>query len=211
MFVHVILVHMMKMAVVKIIHMAVMANRGVPAFQAMLMSVIGMLLGAGCHDCVLSSFRNLSGPGHDEAYQRYASGIRPLPSARKLLGWLTEAAIPWAIATGGWMETAAVNLAALDVELTKIPVITRDHVRYAKPDPDLFLAAAERLDAPIEGAVVIGDSIWDMIAAARCRALSVGLLSGGYSSDELRQAGALRVYEDPADLLNHIDHVGGRR
>jgi phosphoglycolate phosphatase-like HAD superfamily hydrolase len=50
-----------------------------------------------------------------------------------------------------------------------------------------------------------------MIAAARSRALSVGLLSGGYSSDELRQAGALRVYEDPADLLNHIDEVGGRR
>src|SRR6202165_649062 len=63
MFVHVILVHMVEMAVVKIIHMAVMANRGMPAFQAMLMSVIGMmLLGAGCHDCVLSSFRNLSGP-----------------------------------------------------------------------------------------------------------------------------------------------------
>ena len=148
---------------------------------------------------------------HAEAYQRYASGIRPLPGARKLLAWLTEAAIPWAIATSGRIETAAVKLAALDVEPIKIPVITRDHVRYAKPDPDLFLAAAERLDAPIEGAVVIGDSIWDMIAAARCRALSVGLLSGGYSSDELRQAGALRVYEDPADLLNHIDEVGGRR
>jgi HAD superfamily hydrolase (TIGR01549 family) len=148
---------------------------------------------------------------HAEAYQRYASGIRPLPGARKLLAWLTEAAIPWAIATSGRMETAAVNLAALGVEATTIPVITRDHVRYAKPDPDLFLAAAERLDAPIEGAVVIGDSVWDMIAAARCRALSVGLLSGGYSSDELRQAGALRVYEDPADLLNHIDEIGGRR
>jgi phosphoglycolate phosphatase-like HAD superfamily hydrolase len=124
---------------------------------------------------------------HPEAYQRHASGIRPLPG--KLLAWSTEAAIPWAIATSGRMETAAVNLAVLDVEPTKIPVITRDHVRCAKPDPDLFLAAAERLDARIEGAVVIGDSIWDMIAAARCRALSVGLLSGGYSSDELRQAG----------------------
>jgi beta-phosphoglucomutase-like phosphatase (HAD superfamily) len=97
---------------------------------------------------------------HAEAYQRYASGIRPLPGARKLLAWLTEAAIPWAIATSGRMETAAANLAALDVEPTKIPVITRDHVRCAKPDPDLFLAAAERLDARIEGAVVIGDSIW---------------------------------------------------
>lgn len=148
---------------------------------------------------------------HAEAYQRYASEIRPLPGARKLLASLTQAGIPWAIATSGRMETAALNLAALDVDPTKIPVVTRDQVRYAKPDPDLFLAAAERLDAEIERAIVVGDSIWDMLAAIRCRALGVGLLSGGYGSEELRQAGAIRVYEDPADLLNHIDEVGGRR
>ena len=91
------------------------------------------------------------------------------------------------------------------------PVVTRDQVRYAKPDPDLFLAAAERLGAPIETAVVVGDAIWDMLAAVRCRALGVGLLSGGYGDEELRQAGAIRVFEDPADLLEHIDEVGGRR
>jgi phosphoglycolate phosphatase-like HAD superfamily hydrolase len=73
------------------------------------------------------------------------------------------------------------------------------------------LAAAERLGAPIETAVVIGDSVWDMLAAVRCRALGVGLLSGGYGLDELRQSGAFRVYEDPADMLHHIDEVGGRR
>jgi HAD superfamily hydrolase (TIGR01549 family) len=148
---------------------------------------------------------------HAEAYQRYASEIRPLPGARELLASLTQAGIPWAIATSGRMETAALNLAALDVDPTKIPVVTRDQVRYAKPDPDLFLAAAERLDAEIERAIVVGDSIWDMLAAIRCRALGVGLLSGGYGSEELRQAGAIRVYEDPADLLNHIDEVSGRR
>jgi HAD superfamily hydrolase (TIGR01549 family) len=126
---------------------------------------------------------------HAEAYQRYAGGIRPLPGARKLLACLTQSEIPWAIATSGRMETAAVNLAALDVDPRQIPVITRDQVRYAKPDPDLFLAAAARLDGPIERAIVVGDSIWDMLAAARCRALGVGLLSGGYGSDELRQAG----------------------
>ena len=93
----------------------------------------------------------------------------------------------------------------------RIPVVTRDQVKYAKPDPDLFLAAAERLAAPIETAVVVGDSIWDMLAATRCRALSVGLLSGGYGPDELQQSGAFRVYENPADLLRHIDEVGGRR
>jgi phosphoglycolate phosphatase-like HAD superfamily hydrolase len=84
-------------------------------------------------------------------------------------------------------------------------------VKHAKPDPDLFLAANERLGGPIETAIVVGDSIWDMLAAARCRALGVGLLSGGYGTDELRQAGAIRVYEDPADLLVHLDEVGGRR
>jgi len=149
--------------------------------------------------------------GHAHAYQRYASQIRPLPGARELLAWLTEAGIPWAIATSGRMETAAVNLAALGVDPERTPVVTRDQVKYAKPDPDLFIAAAERLGTPIETTVVVGDSIWDMLAAIRCRALGVGLLSGGYGLAELQQSGAFRVYEDPSDLLRHIDEVGGRR
>ncbi|XUM21363.1 HAD family hydrolase [Bradyrhizobium oligotrophicum S58] len=148
---------------------------------------------------------------HAAAYQTLGGQVRPLPGARELLGFLTDAGIPWAIATSGRMETAAVNLAALGVDPKTSAVVTRDEVRYAKPDPDLFLAAAARLDMQIERAVVIGDSIWDMLAATRCRALGVGLLSGGYGSEELRQSGAIRVYEDPADLLDHIDEVGGRR
>ncbi|MGY3452908.1 HAD family hydrolase [Bradyrhizobium sp. USDA 4353] len=148
---------------------------------------------------------------HAAAYQDLGRQVRPLPGARELLSFLSDAGIPWAIATSGRMETAAVNLAALGVDPKQSAVVTRDEVRYAKPDPDLFLAAAARLDAPIERAVVVGDSIWDMLAATRCRALGVGLLSGGYGSEELRQSGAIRVYEDPADLLDHIDEVGGRR
>jgi len=148
---------------------------------------------------------------HAAEYRRQATQIRPLPGARELLNWLTEAGIPWAIATSGRMETAAVNLASLGVDPDRIPVVTRDQVKYAKPDPDLFLAAAERLSAPIETSVVVGDSIWDMLAAVRCRALGVGLLSGGYGPEELRQSGAFRVYEDPADLLQRIDEVCGRR
>ena len=148
--------------------------------------------------------------GHARAYRRMADHIRPLPGARDLLGWLTSVGIRWAIATSGRMETAAVNLKALGVDPDKSPVVTRDQVKYAKPDPDLFLAAAERLGAPIETAVVVGDSIWDMLAAARCRALGVGLLCGGYGAEELQKATAFRVYEDPADLLAHIDELGGR-
>lgn len=149
--------------------------------------------------------------GHIEAYRGFAGQIRPLPGARELLDWLSAAGVPWAIATSGRMETAAVNLEALGVDPAKHAVVTRDMVRYAKPDPDLFLAAAAKLDARIETAVVVGDAIWDMLAATRCRALGVGLLSGGYGAEELRQAGAIRVFDDPADLLEHIDEVGGRR
>jgi HAD superfamily hydrolase (TIGR01549 family) len=148
---------------------------------------------------------------HAAAYQRQADRIRPLPGARELLAWLTDSGIPWAIATSGRLETATVNLAALGVDPARVPVVTRDQVKYAKPDPDLFLAAAERLGTPIETAMVVGDSIWDMLAATRCKALGIGLLCGGYGLAELREAGAFRVYEDPADLLRRIDEVGGRR
>ena len=148
---------------------------------------------------------------HAAAYLSRSAQVRPLPGARELLAWLSDNEIPWAIATSGRMETAMVNLTALGVDPQRTPVVTRDQVKYAKPDPDLFIAAAERLGAAIETSIVVGDSIWDMLAATRCRALGVGLLSGGYGLDELRYSGAFRVYEDPADLLVHIDEVGGRR
>ncbi|MDP8986558.1 MAG: HAD family hydrolase [Pseudomonadota bacterium] len=147
---------------------------------------------------------------HAEAYQALSAGVRPLPGARELLDTLTAQGTPWAIATSGRMETAAHNLEALGVDPAKVPVVTRDQVKYAKPDPDLFLTAAERLGVDIRDSLVLGDSIWDMIAAQRARALGVGLLSGGYGEDELTRAGAFRVYADPADLLDHIDEVAGR-
>jgi phosphoglycolate phosphatase-like HAD superfamily hydrolase len=83
-------------------------------------------------------------------------------------------------------------------------------VRGAKPDPDLFLAAAEALGMDIADSVVVGDSVWDLLAARRARAPGVGVLSGGYGQDELERAGAYRVYEDAADLLRHLDEVGVR-
>jgi HAD superfamily hydrolase (TIGR01509 family) len=149
--------------------------------------------------------------GHAEAYRALSAQVRPLPGARALLDVLDAASIPWAIATSGRMETAAPNLERLGVDPARTVVVTRDQVKYAKPDPDLFLAAAARLEAPIEHAVVVGDAIWDMLAARRCRALGVGLLSGGYGGEELERGGAARVYADPADLLDHLDEVGGRR
>jgi HAD superfamily hydrolase (TIGR01549 family) len=147
---------------------------------------------------------------HAAAYNRHSAEVRPLPGARELLAYLDDAGIAWAIATSGRMETARPVLSTLGVDPARVPVVTRDQVRYAKPDPHLFLAAAARLNAAIETALVIGDSVWDMLASRRARALGVGLLSGGYGREELERAGAYRVYEDPADLLEHIDEVGTR-
>lgn len=147
---------------------------------------------------------------HGEAFKRYASQVRPLPGAEELLSYLTDAGVPWAIATSGRLESASLSLRLLGLK-DDVPIITRDLVRHAKPDPDLFLAAAEKLGVDVSDSVVIGDSIWDLLAARRARALGVGLLSGGYGREELERAGAYRVYNDPADLLRHLDEVGVRR
>src|SRR5437868_4881154 len=84
---------------------------------------------------------------HAEAYARMVAQVRPLPGARELLTHLTEIRVPWAIATSGRIESAGPALKILGVDPNKANVVTRDQVRYAKPDPDLFLAAAQRLGA----------------------------------------------------------------
>jgi HAD superfamily hydrolase (TIGR01509 family) len=146
---------------------------------------------------------------HAAAYQRYQGAIQPLPGARELLQQLSRANVPYAIATSGRPEGARPALERLGAG-PEIPVITRQDVQHAKPDPDLFLAAAQRLNVSIARAMVVGDSVWDLLAARRAGCLGIGLLSGGYGQEELEQAGAYRVYQDPADLLSHLDEIGIR-
>ena len=146
---------------------------------------------------------------HAVAYERYQGAIQPLRGARELLQQLSRAKVPYAIATSGYREGARTALERLGVG-PEVPVITRAEVQRAKPDPDLFLAAAEKLNVPIARAMVVGDSVWDLLAARRAGCLGIGLLSGGYGKEELEQVGAYRVYQDPADLLNHLDEVGIR-
>ena len=141
-----------------------------------------------------------------------AHQVRPLPGARELLAWLTDAGIPWAIATSGRMETARPNLETLGVDPAEAPVVTRDQVRYAKPDPDLFLAAAAAARrADRDSACVVGDSdLGHAGGHAAPAALGVGLLSRrlrrGGAGQGRRLSGSI---EDPADLL--APHRRGRR
>jgi len=146
---------------------------------------------------------------HGEAYSRRAAETRLLPGARELLAALTNSGIRWAIATSGKRDKQQHAFDLLNIG-EDVPVITRDEVQHAKPAPDLFEAAARKLHVDLMDCVVIGDSVWDLLAARRARALGVGLLAGGYGEDELIRAGAYRVYKDPADLLAHLDELGVR-
>jgi HAD superfamily hydrolase (TIGR01509 family) len=163
-------------------------------------------LGRPIDDATLERLRDR----HAELFRELSQDVPPLPGAVELLKELTRQKLPWAIATSGRMRTAATNLKSLDVDPDAATVITRDMVRYAKPDPDLFVEAARRLGTTTRGSYVIGDSIWDMYAASRCGALGIGLLSGGYGKDELERAGAMRVFDDPADMLLHLDELAPR-
>jgi HAD superfamily hydrolase (TIGR01509 family) len=147
--------------------------------------------------------------GHREGYLRRAGSVVPLPGANELLSVLAARGAPFAIATSSSGKVAAAGIALLDLP-AGVPVVTRDEVERAKPDPDLFLAAAERLGVAPAGCFVVGDSVWDLLAAQRAGALGIGLLSGGYGEQELEAAGAYRVYSDPADLLAHIEEAGVR-
>ena len=146
---------------------------------------------------------------HAKVYADQASSLRVLPGAQDLLDTLAGEGVPHAIATSGRLHNARRALQLLKLH-SDVPVVTRDDVRFAKPDPDLFLAAGRRLKMPMSRCVIVGDSVWDLLAARRAFALGVGLLSGGYGREELERAGAYRVYQDPAELLRHLDEVGVR-
>ena len=146
---------------------------------------------------------------HAAEYRKQMGSVSPLPGARELLAALTEAGVRWAIATSGRAATARPALELLGLP-EDTPMITRDLVRHAKPDPDLFLAAAALLDVEPRHTMVVGDSVWDLLAARRAGALGIGLQSGGYGREELERAGAYRVYADPAEMLTRLDEVGVR-
>jgi HAD superfamily hydrolase (TIGR01509 family) len=142
---------------------------------------------------------------HVAEYLAQLDSVRPLPGAAQLLAALTAKNVPWAIATSGREGMARHALPMLGLP-ADTPMVTRNMVLHAKPDPDLFLAAAKMLGVDSAQAMVV----WDLLAARRAGSLGIGLLSGGYGREELERAGAYRVYADPADLLAHADEVGIR-
>jgi HAD superfamily hydrolase (TIGR01509 family) len=144
---------------------------------------------------------------HGELFRELMPERRPLPGAVALLAQLRAVGVPFGIATSGRRPEIDASLDVLGVG-SDIVVVERGDVLRAKPEPDLFLACQERMGVQISDCTVVGDAVWDLLAARRAGMLSVGLLTGGYGEDELGRAGAFRVYRDPAELDASLDELG---
>lgn len=144
---------------------------------------------------------------HGELFRELQPERRPLPGAVDLLRYLSEVGVPWGIATSGRRPEIDASLEALQVDPATV-VVERGHVARAKPEPDLFLACAEDLGLPADQCYVVGDAVWDLLAARRAGMLSVGVLTGGYGEEELIRAGAFLVYRDAAELRVSLDELG---
>jgi HAD superfamily hydrolase (TIGR01509 family) len=144
---------------------------------------------------------------HGKLFRETLRSVQPLPGANALLKLLTRRRIPWAIATGGDRPSVSRMTRALAVPRTA-HVVTGDDVAKAKPEPEVFVVAAQRLGVALSDCIVVGDSVWDLLGARRAKAVGVALLCGGYGQAELTEAGAYRVYADPADLLDHLAEIG---
>jgi HAD superfamily hydrolase (TIGR01509 family) len=177
---------------------------------------IGMSGGLFVHALLRETGRSLSAEdirelqlAHAAEYSKQMGSVTALPGARELLAALTASGVRWGIATSGYAATARPALELLGLP-EDTPMVTRDLVRHAKPDPDLFIAAAALLGVDPRHTMVVGDSVWDLLAARRAGALGIGLQSGGYGREELERAGAYRVYADPAEMLARLDEAGVR-
>ena len=144
---------------------------------------------------------------HGQLFRELLPDRRPLPDAAELLAELRALGLPHGIATSGRRPEINASLETLGIGDETV-VIERGNVERAKPEPDLFLACADRLGVPPEECYVVGDAVWDLLAARRARMLSIGLLSGGYGEDELISAGAFRVYRDTKELRASLDELG---
>jgi HAD superfamily hydrolase (TIGR01509 family) len=144
---------------------------------------------------------------HGELYRELVPKRRPLPGAVELLEELRAAGVSHGIATSGRRPEIDASLEALGVGEETV-VVERGDVDRAKPEPDLFLTCADRLGISPAECYVVGDAVWDLLAARRAGMLSVGLQSGGYGEDELTRAGAFRVYRDADELRSSLDELG---
>jgi HAD superfamily hydrolase (TIGR01509 family) len=144
---------------------------------------------------------------HTSLFGSFSSNCRPLRGSRSLLQGLREAGVPFGIATAGTRPGIDPLLQSLEIA-DDVVVVEGNRTEHPKPEPDAFLSCQQKLGVEAGDCFVVGDSVWDLLAASRARMFSIGLLTGGYDTKELFDAGAHRVFADPAELLASLYQLG---
>lgn len=142
---------------------------------------------------------------HDTLYAQYWSRLSPLPGASDLLRACAERGWRVVLASSAKGEAAEVMIRALDADDAIAAVTTSEDVSSSKPAPDLVQQALEKAGVPADRAVFVGDAVWDAEAARKAGVRCLGILTGGWTGQELREAGVEAVYETPAELLAALD------
>lgn len=141
---------------------------------------------------------------HSRYFAPYLGRMRPLPGAADLLGATARLGLHVVLATSAKDEEIDLMLDALDARDSIGTVVSSGDVEQAKPQPDIVEKALSESGTDPGRAVMVGDAVWDMIAAGRAGIRGIGLLSGGITEADLRDAGATEIYADAADLLGKI-------
>ncbi len=149
---------------------------------------------------------------HSEYYKQAANRLRPFDGARDLLTEIEARGVRVVLATSAPQDELEILRGVLDIEEALAVVTSAHDVGTAKPEPDIFEVALQKAEVGPEEALLVGDTVWDVLAASSARLGTIGVRSGGVSEGELRDAGAIEVYEDVGELLRRLDGSAiGRR
>ncbi|HEV7179988.1 MAG TPA: HAD family hydrolase [Candidatus Baltobacteraceae bacterium] len=163
---------------------------------------------AEAHGIAISpTSREAISAAHAERYRKVIHRVPALPGAKMLWSVLRARGVPWAIATSAEQRDADVLLQTLELPEHAV-VVTQGASRESKPSPRPFEAAAKKLHVQLTDAMIVGDSVWDILASRRAGAFGVGVLTGGYGREELVAAGAYRVFNDVGELARRLDELG---
>lgn len=142
---------------------------------------------------------------HSEFYLRSAELLRPFDHARELVTAVAGRGVKVVLATSASADELERLRATLDVEDAIAEITSSKDVGTAKPEPEIVEVALDKAGVPADKAVFVGDAVWDVVAAKKIGVPTIGLLSGGVSEAELRDAGAIAVYDDAGALLRELD------
>jgi phosphoglycolate phosphatase-like HAD superfamily hydrolase len=141
------------------------------------------------------------------AHQKFSTAWSAASTLSRELAICSGFWIPFAIATSGAAGQSKRLLARIS-NRPDCPVLTADDVEAAKPAPDLFHLAAQKLEREPGDCFIVGDSVWDILAGRRMKAAAVALRTGGFDGHELQESGAYRVYADPRELSQSLEQLG---